>query len=553
MTSANYFNVNSAPTPQMPTQTKPVNKAGDEKEMMKDFSKIMSSVDAGRVQNTGAANANNANLQGAVQETTKQSQAQNTQSAKQKDDKRDDPVLNQNAKNPVKEKQSPSDEEIADKVEEAVDKFESDVKDVISEALDTDDATVDEAIETLGLLAIDLAEPQNVTAVIGEIDGEDNLSILMKDNVSDVLNQVADLKTEMVQEIGLDLTEIRNIYTDLKENALEADGPEMPEFAEGAETPEVVLELSPDAKSGAIPIPEDMTPVEDGEEIPADLLKNAEALRADDAMRPEARPVNDDAAKSVRPEEDFSDERPILNADTQAEASRGDEAQTDANSGQQSGNPANENRNLFAEMNQNPIETNPMNENVNVNAQQPSFADAVQNAPETPYVPERYSDVNPQDVMNQIVEQARTNISENTRSIEMVLNPEHLGRVYLEVSTKDGQTSARLVTENENVKAALENQMMQLRENLNNQGLKIESVEVSVGTHEFDQALEENQMHENARQEEEERAAEEAERQQRPRNLHIDDLEDDALEMTEEEELNARMMREQGNTMDYRA
>lgn len=45
---------------------------------------------------------------------------------------------------------------------------------------------------------------------------------------------------------------------------------------------------------------------------------------------------------------------------------------------------------------------------------------------------------------------------------------------------------AHIVTENEQVKKALENQVNTLKETLENQGVKVESVEVTVQTHEFE-------------------------------------------------------------------
>ena len=121
----------------------------------------------------------------------------------------------------------------------------------------------------------------------------------------------------------------------------------------------------------------------------------------------------------------------------------------------------------------------------------------------------------------------------------------------MQVSTQEGQVTAKLVTENESVKAALESQIAQLKESLTNQGFRVEEVEITVASHEFDQTLEENQMHEDARREAEEQANGNGQRGS-GRNINFND-DGELPELDEAEALTARMMREQGNTLNFRA
>lgn len=96
------------------------------------------------------------------------------------------------------------------------------------------------------------------------------------------------------------------------------------------------------------------------------------------------------------------------------------------------------------------------------------------------------SNVNGTDVFNQILEAVRVNVSQNTTSMEIQLMPEHFGKISLTVSaSKDGILTASIVTQNEAVRAAVENQIVQLKEALNNQGLKIQEVQVTVASHGF--------------------------------------------------------------------
>ena len=85
-------------------------------------------------------------------------------------------------------------------------------------------------------------------------------------------------------------------------------------------------------------------------------------------------------------------------------------------------------------------------------------------------------------VTQQIVEQAR--LIQKAGSSEMVikLNPEHLGELSLKVSVNgNGGVTATFHTDNAQVRAILETSMIQLKQQLNDQGLKVDSVEVQTG------------------------------------------------------------------------
>lgn len=92
-------------------------------------------------------------------------------------------------------------------------------------------------------------------------------------------------------------------------------------------------------------------------------------------------------------------------------------------------------------------------------------------------------------VVKQVVEQIRVSVKADTSSFEMQLNPEHLGKINLQVAAKNGVVTAQIATENEAVKEALESQITALKESLNNQGIKVEAVEVTIASHEFERSL----------------------------------------------------------------
>lgn len=83
-------------------------------------------------------------------------------------------------------------------------------------------------------------------------------------------------------------------------------------------------------------------------------------------------------------------------------------------------------------------------------------------------------------IVEQVVTQVRIRVLPETTSMELQLNPASLGRVQLHVSSANGVATARLLVENQMAKEALESQMISLKESFDEQGLKVEAVEVTV-------------------------------------------------------------------------
>ena len=96
------------------------------------------------------------------------------------------------------------------------------------------------------------------------------------------------------------------------------------------------------------------------------------------------------------------------------------------------------------------------------------------------------SAVNEVDIVRQVIEQIKVTTTQQLSSIEDMLNPENLGKVHVAVTAKQGIVTAQLTAQNEQVKAALENQMTALKEQFNNQGVKVEAVEITVQSHGFE-------------------------------------------------------------------
>ena len=99
-------------------------------------------------------------------------------------------------------------------------------------------------------------------------------------------------------------------------------------------------------------------------------------------------------------------------------------------------------------------------------------------------------------IVRQVVEQISMQTKQGMTTMELQLYPAHLGRVTVQLVSKDGNITAQITAETEAAKNALETQLTLLKENLNNQGLKIESVEVTIASHAFEQNMQGEKQHE---------------------------------------------------------
>lgn len=151
-----------------------------------------------------------------------------------------------------------------------------------------------------------------------------------------------------------------------------------------------------------------------------------------------------------------------------------------------------------------------------------------------------------QDIMNQIMDYMKIQLRPGMDQLEMQLHPASLGSVQIQITSRGGEVTAHFQVQNETVKAAIESQIMELKESLKDQGVKVEAVQVTVENHGFESNLWQGQGGEqNA-------ASQNGKRTPRRINLNeLDELFEE--EASEEEILNARVMEMNGTTVDYTA
>lgn len=144
-------------------------------------------------------------------------------------------------------------------------------------------------------------------------------------------------------------------------------------------------------------------------------------------------------------------------------------------------------------------------------------------------------------IIKQITDDIRMYARRDTTSLEIQLEPETLGKVSLTVASKSGVVTAQLVVQNEVAKEAVESQMTTLKESMNNQGIKIEAIEVTLASKEFEENLDKHGD------------ASEHQEQKHKKNLTNEDLADFNVINISDEDIKEEIMKEMGNTVSYTA
>ncbi len=152
-----------------------------------------------------------------------------------------------------------------------------------------------------------------------------------------------------------------------------------------------------------------------------------------------------------------------------------------------------------------------------------------------------------QDIYNQIADYMKIQLKPEMTSMEIQLHPANLGTVNVHLTEKQGALTAEFTTQNEAVKAALESQIVQLKNQFEEQGIKVEAVEVSVAEQKY------NQNGQGTDQRSDETAAG---KKTRSRRINLSDStgsDETAEELDDSDLIVADMMARNGNKIDYTA
>lgn len=149
------------------------------------------------------------------------------------------------------------------------------------------------------------------------------------------------------------------------------------------------------------------------------------------------------------------------------------------------------------------------------------------------------------DIIRQIVDSMSISNTTEESAINLQLTPESLGRMYINVSQKNSEISARIAVSNEAVKEALQTQMVNLKEALNNSGIRVNEVEITVASHEFERNLEQGAANDSRQQE--------STNSYNGSNSSASGIDSDMMQDRAEERLVTQIMRDNGNSVDFTA
>lgn len=363
---------------------------------------------------------------------------------------------------------------------------------------------VEEAMEILGLSALQLLNPDNMKELLITLSGnEDHLSILtdgeLYGHLQNLLNEVSVALEDLQIQLGLSEEDLNTLIADMA-----VVEPETEVAAEGV-TEEIPTQgdmVNQTAK------PEDVN-LEGMKDYAVTVHKDGETVKVKVTV--------DDVSGDKSAKETVTEESK-LQVETETRSGSRDSSGTDKGEESGAGNLAM----------QTPVEQPVMNEII----------------PEQPFA-EHY--VSTQDIMDQIGEYIKLNLKADVQELELQLHPASLGNVNIQITARDGMITAQFTTQNEAVKAAIESQLVQLRTQFEEQGLKVDAVEVAVADYRFNQSFSGNG--ENAG----ESAAGGNKKNRRNINLNELDMEELPEDMEDSERIAAQMMAQNGNTVDYTA
>lgn len=149
------------------------------------------------------------------------------------------------------------------------------------------------------------------------------------------------------------------------------------------------------------------------------------------------------------------------------------------------------------------------------------------------------------DIIRQIVDSMSISNTTEESAINLQLTPESLGRMYINISQKNSEISARIAVSNEAVKEALQTQMVNLKEALNNSGIRVNEVEITVASHEFERNLEQGAANDSRQQE--------STNSYNGSNSSDSGIDSDMMQDRAEERLVTQIMRDNGNSVDFTA
>lgn len=321
---------------------------------------------------------------------------------------------------------------------EQMETLEEDIRNVIKEALDMDDAELDEILAAMNVSIFELLEPGTLQEFLLTATESEPVDLLTDSSMIDVFQQMKNGIADVLQGYGMDEADVNRLVQESPKELLE-------------EMPLVPQEDTLETKR----VTDNETVVRNEQEEPEQA-----AIQAEQKPQEEPSETRDSARTDQRSMEDFTvkEENTGIQVRVQTQGAQ-------AKAGQETGRQP--------EQFQQGIASEIVNQ----------LTQAMGDLEETPL--SFTSELQQTEIIRQVVEQIKLVTGTDMNRIEVQLYPQHLGRVQIQVMMKNGAMTAQIHAETEMAKQAIESQLQQLKDAFQEKSIRVEAVEVSVGTPDF--------------------------------------------------------------------
>lgn len=319
----------------------------------------------------------------------------------------------------------------------------------IRQVLGVEDVQIQESMQNLEMTSIDLINPEKIAQLVADLSGEEStIGFISDENMYNSLQELtASVETildELVSKTGLE-----------KESILE--GLDVPiELFDKDITQDLQIDQVVETEDTDII---DMA-VENKVENDFEVVSEVKAF--------ETKESEDINSKSLNIEKNSTEG--ITQNDTTVEISKTDDSEADSDKSTESGN-----------------------DNLSGNGQAQGFNSDLENIEALTTDNDAVLDkkAGTEAIIRQLADFVKINSGKEITEMELQLHPASLGTVNVQLATKGGNITAQFTTENETVRAAIEAQATQLQLDLEEQGIKIDAIEVTVASHQMEKNLEE--------------------------------------------------------------
>ncbi|MCR4955975.1 MAG: flagellar hook-length control protein FliK [Lachnospiraceae bacterium] len=442
----------------------------------------------------------------------------------------------------------------------------------VLQGLDIDMEQFQNVLQELGLNVSDLMDSSNLALVVQELEGNSSLvEVLTNTEFQTTMQEITVLTEEVATELGINAEDLKHLLQTMEQNPMTqtTDIPqEIPKMTmEQPMTEEALVDQGKQQSFAEQPlqqqVPQDVKPTEQVEmtntvttyETP-EVAENMEAeITIENANQnlPE-KPENPEvivAEKTIEVEteekaptvvsEPEKENEEVITKDV-ANVKELIKDQVTSNNGNSEEDATEfdhfkKNDNGFEK--KEPTQPHVAHEN------QVTTTQTVQ-TPQGTQVEQTVKVVDIKNLVSEIVEYVKVQATANdTTSLEMQLTPANLGRVLVEVESNRGEVATRIITQTEAAKEAIEANLTQFKQNLENQGVKVSAVEVTVSSHGFEHNLQQDGS------KEQQQLAKEMKQQTKRMNLNLNEmtLEDLQGVMSDEDMIVAKMMKDNGNVL----